>query len=74
LYIDKKKFYTIKEDRLKRGETAVSTTSYFKDFKNYGDLVFYSTLIIGEGAEAQKGKVTKLLINQEIAEGDFNKQ
>jgi hypothetical protein len=74
LYIDKTAFNTIKEDRIRRGETAVSTTSSYSGFKKYGDLLFYSTMSIGEGAEAQKASITKLLVNQEISESDFNKQ
>lgn len=74
LYIDKKRFHTVKEDRIKNGENDVSETAYFDDFKKYGDLVFYSKLRMGDGKVAQKAKTTKLIINGEITEGDFNKQ
>lgn len=73
LYIDKKNFNTIKQERIQQGQTEVSNTMYFTNFKKYGDLLFYSTMIMGEGAGAQKAKMTKLLINGEITEGDFNK-
>jgi len=73
LYIDKKTFQTIKLERVMKGETETKNTTYYSGFKKYGDLVFYSVLTMGDGAEAQTVKITKLLINESISDSDFNK-
>ena len=73
LYIDKKTFQTIKQERVMEGEMQPKNTTYYSGFKKYGDLVFYSVLTMGDGADAQTASITKLLINESISDTDFNK-
>jgi hypothetical protein len=73
LYINKNTFQTIKEERVMTGESKPKSVSYYSGFKKYGDLVFYSVLTMGDGAEAQTASITRLLINESINDKDFNK-
>lgn len=73
LYIDKNSFQTIKEDRIVKGETEAKSSTYFSDFKKFGNLVFYTNLTMGDGPEAQTATITKLLINKQVSDDDFDK-
>ena len=73
LYFSKKTFLLIREDKSENPEKDAFTIGYFLKYKKYGKLVFYSELKMGSGDKWQTGKLTKLLVNENITDSDFNK-
>lgn len=73
LYFSKKTFLLIREDKSENPEKDAFATGYFLKYKKYGKLVFYSELKMGSGDNWQTGKLTKLLVNENITDSDFNK-
>lgn len=72
LYIDKKNFVTIREDKINR-KHAFNSKNYYSDFKKYGQLLFPGHWVIERGKAIQTIDVKNILINQKITNADFTR-
>ena len=71
LYFSKTTYYQLREDKVSNKEKDSFSTSYFSDYKKFGDLYFATSMTFGEGDHQQTAKTVKILINQDISENDF---
>lgn len=72
MHFDQKTFHCIRELMGREGDFSRASPNYFSDFRKYGPIVMYTTMIMGEGKDAQKATVKRLLINEGITEKDFD--
>jgi hypothetical protein len=70
LYISKKTYYLLREDKLTTEKNGFSTT-YFSGYKKYGQLTYYTDLSFGEGKKMQKATLVALFVNEKITDEDF---
>ncbi|RZM30341.1 MAG: hypothetical protein EOO88_01240 [Pedobacter sp.] len=73
LYIDKGTFRIIKQEDLNLTNGQVELTSYFSDFKKFGDFIFYSTVYFVSEQSISSVKVVRVLINEAVSKTDFEK-
>ncbi len=71
LYFSKTTYYMLREDKVSNKEKDSFRSSYFSDYKKFGDLIVATTIRFGEGDHYQTAKIVNLLINQDISESDF---
>ena len=71
LYYSKTTYYLLREDKVLNKEKESFSTTYFSDYKQFGDLLYYTTMKLEEGDHYQTAKIVNLLINQNISENDF---
>lgn len=74
MHFDQKTFHCIRELMGREGDFSRASANYYYDFRKYGPIVMYTTMIMGEGKDAQKATISKLLINEGITEASFNPQ
>jgi hypothetical protein len=72
MHFDKSSFYCVREVLAYRRDISEASATYFSDFKKFGPIVMYGTMVMGDGADAQKAIISKVLINEGITEKDFD--
>ena len=73
LYIEKTTFCVVKQEDIDSESGKVYFTSYFSDFKKFGDFYFYSSTYSVADNHLNRIRVVKVLINESVSEDDFNK-
>jgi hypothetical protein len=71
LYYSKSTFYMLREDKLSNSEKDSFSSVYFSGYKKFGGLTFCTVMKFGDKEKAQVGKITELLVNENISEDDF---
>jgi hypothetical protein len=71
LYYSKANYYLLREDKVSDLEKDSFSTTLFSDYKKFGNLTMYTTMKFGVGDQFQEGKIINLLVNEQVAEKDF---
>ncbi|RZJ75961.1 MAG: hypothetical protein EOO45_03925 [Flavobacterium sp.] len=71
VYVDKKTFRIIKEERLDKYTGKPVQTSYYSEFKKFGKFIFYTRVLFVYPDYSQEVHVTKVLIDEGVSDADF---
>ncbi|WP_341224711.1 hypothetical protein [uncultured Arcticibacterium sp.] len=72
VYFDIKTFYIIKTEKVLNLEKDSFMVLLYSKFKKFENLTSATEIKFGDGKNFQKGKIMRLLINENITESDFN--
>ncbi|WP_461791014.1 hypothetical protein [Pedobacter sp.] len=73
LYYSKKSYLMLREDNISNTEKGKFTSTYFSEFKKFGELLYYTQSIFGDADKTQEVKIVNLWINEKVTPKDFNK-
>ena len=71
IYFSKTSFYMLREDKISNAEKDSFSTTYFSEYKKFGELSFYTVMKFGDSEKLQVGKIVNLLVNENISDNDF---
>jgi hypothetical protein len=71
LYYGKKSFYLLRQDKILNPEKNSFTSSYYSDYKKFGDLTTFATISFGSEGKFQTGKIITVKLNENISDKDF---
>jgi hypothetical protein len=71
LYYSKITFYTLREDKISNPEKEAFETSFFYDYRKFGNLTNFSEMKVEADGKPQFIKIVNLLVNEQVTEDDF---